>query len=71
MEKTYTQRIHYQIVIEGEYSVGNKWDEELYQTPEEAHENVLEYVQDSFNEIVNSSDFKIKLTNLRTEEERN
>ena len=30
MEKTYTQRIRYQVVIEGEYSVGETWEEDRY-----------------------------------------
>lgn len=69
MEKTFTQRIHYRVVIEGEYSVGDMWEEDLYQTPEEAHDNVLEYVYENFNELLDRPNSKIELTNLRTEEE--
>ena len=25
MEKTYTQKVHYKIIIEGDYSCGNLW----------------------------------------------
>ena len=69
MEKTYRQKIHYRVVIEGDYSVCNMWDEDLYQAPEEAHDNVLEYLSENFAEILNSPKFKIELSDLRTEEE--
>jgi hypothetical protein len=69
MEKTYQQKIHYRVVIEGDYSVGNMWDEDLYQAPEEAHDNVLEYLYENFTEILNSPKFKIELSDLRTKEE--
>lgn len=69
MEKTYTQRIRYQVVIEGEYSVGEMWEEDLYQTPEEARDNVIEYMYENFSELINNSSFKLKLIDLRTEEE--
>lgn len=69
MEKTFTQRIHYRIVIEGEYNVGDMWEEDLYQAPEEAHDNVLEYVHERFSELLDRPNSKIELTNLRTEEE--
>lgn len=69
MEKTYQQKIHYRVVIEGDYSVGNMWDEDLYQTPEEAHDNVLEHLYENFTEILNSPKFKIELSDLRTKEE--
>ena len=69
MEKTYRQKIHYRVVIEGDYSVCDMWDEDLYQAPEEAHDNVIEYLHENFAEILNSPKFKIELSNLRTEEE--
>ena len=69
MEKTYLQKIHYRVVIEGDYSVCNMWDEDLYQAPEEAHDNVLEHLYENFGEILNSPKFKIELSDLRTEEE--
>ena len=31
MEKTYTQKVHFKFVIEGDYSCGNLWEEELYE----------------------------------------
>lgn len=69
MEKTYRQKIHYRVVIEGDYSVCDMWDEDLYQAPEEAHDNVLEHLSENFAEILNSPKFKIELSDLRTEEE--
>lgn len=69
MEKTYLQKIHYRVVIEGDYSVCNMWDEDLYQAPEEARDNVLEHLYENFSEILNSPKFKIELSDLRTEEE--
>jgi hypothetical protein len=69
MEKTYRQKIHYRVVIEGDYSVCDMWDEDLYQAPEEAHDNVLEHLYENFAEILNSPKFKIELSDLRTEEE--
>ena len=69
MEKTYRQKIHYRVVIEGDYSVCDMWDEDLYQAPEEAHDNVLEHLYENFTEILNSPKFKIELSDLRTEEE--
>ena len=69
MEKTYQQKIYYRVVIEGDYSVCNMWDEDLYQAPEEAHDNVLEHLYENFDEILNSPKFKIELSDLRTEEE--
>ena len=69
MEKTYMQRIRYQVVIEGEYSVGEMWEEDLYQTLEEARDNVIEYMYENFSELINNPSFKLKLIDLRTEEE--
>ena len=31
MEKTYTQSVHYKIVIEGDYCCSNLWEEDLYE----------------------------------------
>ena len=69
MEKTYEQRIHYRVVIEGDYTVCNMWEEDLYQAPDEAHDQVIEHLYENFSEILNDPKFKIELSNLRTEEE--
>lgn len=69
MEKTYEQRIHYRVVIEGDYTVCNMWEEDLYQAPDEAHDQVIEHLYENFSEILNDPKFKIELSDLRTEEE--
>lgn len=69
MEKTYEQRIHYRVVIEGDYTVCNMWEEDLYQAPEEAHDEVIEHLYENFSEILNDPDLEIELTSLRTKEE--
>lgn len=67
MEKTYTQKIHFKLVIEGDYSCGNLLEEELYQEASEAHDNVLEYIGDNIIDYFHKTD--ITLDNLRTIEE--
>lgn len=69
MEKTFTQRIRYRVVIEGEYSIGNMWGEELFRTPEEARDIVVEHMYENFSELIHNPNFKLELTDLRTEEE--
>lgn len=69
MEKTYEQRIHYRVVIEGDYTVCNIWEEDLYQAPDEAHDQIIEHLYENFSEILNDPKFKIELSDLRTEEE--
>lgn len=69
MEKTYEQRIHYRMVIEGDYTVCDMWEEDLYQAPDEAHDQVIEHLYENFSEILNDPKFKIELSDLRTEEE--
>ena len=67
MEKTYTQKVHFKIVIEGDYSCGNLWEEELYKNAEDAHDTVLEHV--SYNIMDYFYKANITLDNLRTIEE--
>lgn len=67
MEKTYTQKVHYKIVIEGDYSCGNLWEEELYQEASEAHDNVLDHIADNIMDYFHN--VNITLDNLRTIEE--
>ena len=67
MEKTYTQEVHFKIVIEGDYSCGNLYEEELYQEANEAHDSVLEHV--SYNIMDYFYKANITLDNLRTIEE--
>ena len=67
MEKTYTQKVHFKIVIEGDYSCGNLYEEELYQEANEAHDSVLEHV--SYNIMDYFYKANITLDNLETIEE--
>lgn len=69
MEKTYTQRIRYRVVIEGEYSVNEMLEEDLYQTPEEARDNVVEYMYENFSELIHNPSFRLELIDLHTAEE--
>lgn len=67
MEKTYTQKVHYKIILEGDYSCGNLWEEELCQEANEAHDNVLGYIANNIIECFYNAN--ITLDNLRTIEE--
>lgn len=67
MEKTYTQKVHYRIVLEGDYSLCNLLEEELLNNAEEAHDLVWDYVADN---IIDYYPPKITLDNLITEEEK-
>ena len=65
--KTYTQKVHYRFVVEGDYSVADLWEEDLYQNPEDAHDNICDYLMDNPFETLARGE--LTLTNLRTEEE--
>lgn len=67
MERTYTQSVHYKIVIEGDYSCGNLWEEDLYEDAEEAHDNVWEHVAGHIIDYYHTAD--IELSDLKTTEE--
>ena len=67
MEKTYTQSVHYKITIEGDYSRGNLWEEDLYEDAEEAHDNVWEHVAGHIIDYYHTAD--IELSDLKTREE--
>ena len=69
MEKTYEQKVHYRIVIEGDYSVGNNWKEDLYDAPEDAHDNIIDWLYDDFGEVMLRSNFQMELSDLRIKEE--
>jgi hypothetical protein len=62
-EQTYTQKVHYRIVIEGDYSCANCIDEELYNRAEDYHDLVWEHVADNICDFYPPN---IELTNLRT-----
>lgn len=68
-EKTYTQSVHFRIIIEGDYSCGNSFDEELCQSADEFHDIVLDHVGDNIIHYFSNAD--VTLTDLKTIEERN
>lgn len=67
MEKTYTQKVHYRIVIEGDYSCGNITEEELTNTVNDFHDSVWNYIADNMIDQYLTAD--IQLSDLRTIEE--
>lgn len=67
MKRTYTQSVHYKIVIEGDYSCANLWKEDLYECAEEAHDNVWEHVASNIIDYYHTAD--IELSDLKTTEE--
>ena len=69
MEKTYRQKIHYRVVIEGDFTCGNMLEEELSDTPEEFRWGFKDWLYESFTNVMYSPDCKIELSDLRTEEE--
>lgn len=43
-EKTYREKVHYKIIIEGDYSIVNCLEEELRGSAEAMHDLVLDYL---------------------------
>ena len=66
MNKTYTQTVHYRIVLEGDYSICNLYEEELRNSAEEMHDLIWEYVAGSIADYYPPD---MSLSNLTTEEE--
>lgn len=64
MRQTFTQKVHYRIVIEGEYNCANQFEEELAQTPEEYHDLVWEHLGNHFSDYYLKA--KIECDNLIT-----
>lgn len=69
MAKTYEQKVHYRIVIEGDYSVTDSWKEDLYDVPEDAYDRIVDWLYDDFGEVVHNSKFQVELSDLRIREE--
>lgn len=65
-EKTYTQSVHFKIIIEGNYSCGSLWDEDLLQDADEFHDIVLDHVGDNIIHYFHNAN--IELTDLKTVE---
>lgn len=69
MEKTYTQKVKFRLVIEGEYSCCNMWEEELWEEPEQVHDSLLEYVGDNIIDYLNDNNYKLEISDIQTEED--
>ena len=69
MEKSYTQKVHYCITLEGDWSCGDMWEEDLYKNAEDAHDSVLDYICENFADLIYENRFRFELTDLRTVEE--
>ena len=69
MEKTYTQKVKFRLVIEGEYSCCNMWEEELWEGPEQVHDSLLEYVGDNIIDYLNDNNYKLEISGIQTEED--
>lgn len=69
MAKTYEQKVHYRIVIEGDYCVTDNWKEDLYDVPEDAYDRIIDWLYDDFGEVVHNSNFQVELSDLRIREE--
>lgn len=67
MEKTYTQKVRFKLIIEGDYSCRNLYDEELLQNADDFHDTVLNYIGDNIIDYFHNAN--IELTNLETIEE--
>lgn len=69
MEKSYTQKVHYCLTLEGDWSCGNMWKEDLHEKAEDAYGIVLDYICDNFVDLIYENRFRFELTDLRTIEE--
>ena len=67
MEKTYTQKVHFKIIIEGDYSCCNLWEEELLEDANDFHDFALDCVGDNIVEYFRHAN--IILTDLETNED--
>lgn len=54
MGKTYTQKIHYRVIFEGDFDWGCILEEDLVQTPEEMKWEFKEWLYESMTELLNS-----------------
>lgn len=63
MQKTYTQSVHFKITIEGDFSCGNSWEEELCQSADEFHDIVLDHVGDNIVHYFSNAD--VVITDLK------
>lgn len=66
MEKTFTEKVHYRIIIEGDYSCCNMVEEELDTCAEDLHDCVWNYVAENISDHYPP---KMTLTNFTIIEE--
>lgn len=60
MKETYTEKAHFKITIEGEYSCGNLWKEELdSETTGELEDSVWDYVATNIIDYYHNADIEI------------
>lgn len=69
MEKSYTQKVHYRMVIEGDWSCGDMWEEDLFKSAQEAFSSVMEYVCENIADLFYQKGVRLELSDLRTIEE--
>ena len=43
-EKTYTEKVHYKFIIEGDYVIDDALEEDLHENAEDMHDLVLDYL---------------------------
>lgn len=67
MEKTYTQKVRYKFVIEGEYSCCNMREEDIIESEKNIHDYILDYIGENIDEFL--VDDNIEIIVLTTIEE--
>lgn len=43
-EKTYTEKVHYKFIIEGDYIIDDALEEDLHENAEDMHDLVIDYL---------------------------
>ena len=43
-EKTYTEKVHYKFIIEGDYVIDDALEEDLHEDAEDMHDLVIDYL---------------------------
>ena len=67
MRKTYTQKVRYRFVIEGEYSSTNMWEEDVIESEENISDYILDYISENIDDFL--VDDNIKIIDVTTIEE--
>ena len=69
MEKSYTQKVHYRMVIEGDWSCGDMWEEDLFKCAQETFSSVMEHVCENIADLFYQKGVHLELSDLQTIEE--